>query len=252
MTSTSLVLLAHPDGASFNAQWFRASRDACAARGHRVLQSDLYAMGFDPAERAAHYPDPPDRFDVLRTQDKAAKSGTLPGDAAAEIAKIRAADRLILHFPLWWFGPPAMLKGWCDRCLPHGAMHSSAERFDSGRFRGRRVLFCVTGGSSDTEHAPDGKEGDARLLLWPLAYTFRYLGFDILDPVVMGGVHGFHGTAGRAELAPRLQDALATQHDRVAGMDTAPVWPFNADTDFDGAGRLHPGAPSPWPFIRQT
>jgi NAD(P)H dehydrogenase (quinone) len=33
---------------------------------------------------------------------------------------LRAADGLIFQFPVWSFGPPAMLKGWMDRLLMPG------------------------------------------------------------------------------------------------------------------------------------
>ena len=47
------VLWAHPERTSFTAQWAAAS---CAAAGEDVLVSDLYGMGFDPAERGVAAP----------------------------------------------------------------------------------------------------------------------------------------------------------------------------------------------------
>ena len=245
----TLVVLAHPEPRSFNAAWYRASCAAVAAAGQRPLASDLYASGFDPAERGALYPEPPARFDPLAAQDAAARADRLPPEVAVEIAKIEAAARIVFHFPLWWFGPPAMLKGWFDRCLVHGRLHDSTRRFDRGRFRGRRALFCVTAGSTAIEHGPGGREGDARLLLWPLAYALRYLGFDVVEPRVVGGVHGFHEGDARAALATRLRAVLAAQRGLIAGLDEAPLWPFNADTDFDAEGRLRASAQVLWPFI---
>jgi NAD(P)H dehydrogenase (quinone) len=72
-------------------------------RGWSVTLSDLYAMGFDPCERAAHYPDPLDswRFDVQAEQRNASQQRALPADVAAEIARLDAADLLILQYPMW-------------------------------------------------------------------------------------------------------------------------------------------------------
>ena len=105
----------------------------------------------------------------------AAVTGRLPGDVAAEVDKVRAADRILFHFPLWWFGPPAVLKGWFDRVLAHGVLHTDTERFDRGRCAGKEALFCVTTGATEAECGPDGREGDVQMLLWPLAYTLRLL-----------------------------------------------------------------------------
>ncbi len=50
---TTLIVLAHPDPRSFNAAWARATAEAATAQGHKVIWSDLYAMGLHPAEAAA-------------------------------------------------------------------------------------------------------------------------------------------------------------------------------------------------------
>ncbi|MDU8942312.1 NAD(P)H-dependent oxidoreductase [Ovoidimarina sediminis] len=248
--TTTLIVLAHPEPRSFNAAWAEATRAACAAAGDRVLRSDLVQMGFDPVEAARHYRDTGDAFDPLKAQETAAAAGTIPADVAAELEKLRAADRVIFHFPVWWFGPPAILKGWFDRVLMHGATHSVDERFDTGRFRGRRALFCVTTGSRATESGFDGREGDISMLLWPLAYALRYLGFTVLEPELVHGVHGYHREARKAELEARLRTVLDGQARVIAGLPARAAIPFNADSDFDGAGRLLPDRPSYSGFIR--
>lgn len=246
--TTTLVVLAHPERRSFNGAWAQASAEAAAAQGDTVLWSDLYGMGFDPAERAAHYARG-GAFDPLKAQEEAAAAGGLPGDVAGEVAKLQAADRIVLHFPLWWFAPPAMLKGWCERALVHGLLHDVDRRFDAGLMRGRSVLFCVSTGADETEAGPSGREGDTRLLLWPLAMTFRYLGYDVLDPVCAHGVHGYHSGAAEAALRERLGAVLEAQGDVLAGWQARARLPFNADAEFDAEGRLRTGSPQHTPFI---
>ncbi|WP_325063121.1 NAD(P)H-dependent oxidoreductase [Halovulum marinum] len=244
------MVLAHPEPRAFTAAWAGATAAACRALGQGVTVSDLYAAGFDPAERAAHYPGRAGRFDVMAEQDRAAAEGRLPGDVAAELARIAAADRVIFHFPLWWFAPPAMLKGWCERVLVHGVAHASRRRFDTGPYRGKTALFCVTTGASAAESGPDGREGDSRLLLWPLAQTLRYCGFAVKRPVLVHGVHGFHRGAARAALEARLERVLRDQQAVIAGFEARPALRFNADAEFDADGRLRRGAESVTPFIR--
>jgi putative NADPH-quinone reductase len=39
---------------------------------------------------------------------------------APHLARLRACEGLIFVYPTWWYGPPAMLKGWLDRVwVPH-------------------------------------------------------------------------------------------------------------------------------------
>ena len=149
----TLVVLAHPDHRSFNAAWALSTADASKVAGHDVLWSDLYAMGFDAIEGPGHYGDWPKdaQFDPLKAQETATAQKTIPADVMTEIEKIRQADRIIFHFPIWWFSAPAILKGWFERVFVHGEMHSVADRFDKGFFAGKKALICVTTGAKATE-----------------------------------------------------------------------------------------------------
>ncbi len=249
---TTLVVLAHPDRRSFNASWADATVQAAKDAGHEVLVSDLYALGFDPVEGPHHYADWPTGtpFDPLKVQEQSAAKGALPDDVRAEIAKVRQADRIIFHFPIWWFSPPAILKGWFERVLVHGELHRVDARFDAGLCADKTALFCVTTGAKDTECGFDGKEGDLALLLWPAAYTLRYLGCSVLEPVTVNGVHGYHSGQGADDLQCRLRSVLADQAAVIAGFDARPRLAFNADHDFDDDGRLRIDRPSYTPFIR--
>lgn len=250
MGQVTLIVLAHPERRSFCGAWAEASAAAAVAAGDEVLWTDLYGMGFDTAERAAHYPAPPDPFDPLKAQEQASAASMLPPDVAAEVAKIRAADRILFHFPLWWFAPPAILKGWTERALVHGLLHDVGRRFDQGVLSGKVALFCVSTGAQAAESGPDGKEGETRLLLWPLAQTLRYCGMAVAEPVLAHGVHGYHRGEARTALEARLGAVLDGQAALLAGLDGRTRLPFNPDAEFDAEGRLRPDAPSHWPFIR--
>lgn len=132
------VVLAHPEPKSYNAHLGQVARQFLEAQGWTVSISDLYRMGFDPCERAAHYAPALDagRFDVQSEQRHASAAGTIPADVAAEIGHLEAADLLILQYPMWWHLPPAMLKGWLDRVLVYGDVYTSKQRFENGRFTG--------------------------------------------------------------------------------------------------------------------
>lgn len=188
----SLIVVAHPEPRSFNGALARAAQEALQSRGHEVRISDLYSQAFAPEEHARHYSrrQNPARFDAQTEQRFSAQQNVLPHDVQGEIDDILWADLLVLQFPLWWFGMPAILKGWMDRVFVYGRLYSASERLHSGVCRGKRALLSVTAGSSSDACAHDGQEGDARLHLWPINYALHYLGFTVLVPALMFGVRG--------------------------------------------------------------
>ncbi|NND93209.1 MAG: NAD(P)H-dependent oxidoreductase [Granulosicoccus sp.] len=252
---TTLIVLAHPEPRSFNGAWAQASVEASEAIGHKVLYADLVSMGFDPVEKASHYRhltavDLSSPFDPLLMQELAAREQCLPADVAPHVLNIRSAQRIIFHFPLWWFGPPAVLKGWLDRCLVHGELHTNVQRFDAGSCVGKKAIFCVSTGSTAMESSPAGKEGHVTMLLWPLAYSLRYLGFTVLQPKIVHGVHGYHQDAAKTELENRLRRIILEQRELISEFDDWPIIQFNRDDDFDENGVLRPSAASHSSFIR--
>ncbi len=103
----ALVVYAHPREGSFNA----AVRDTVLERlevaGAETRVIDLYARGFDPV-LSAH--------ELEIYEDEAANQAPV----ASDIADLRWADTLIFVYPTWWYGLPAILKGWLDRVMVPG------------------------------------------------------------------------------------------------------------------------------------
>jgi NAD(P)H dehydrogenase (quinone) len=106
-----LLIHCHPRRDSFNAALRDAAVAGLTASGHSIEQHDLYAEGFDP---------------VLSTQQRGAYFDEAANAFGLEdhVAALRRAEALVLVYPTWWFGMPAMLKGWLDRVwLPGVAFH---------------------------------------------------------------------------------------------------------------------------------
>ncbi|MDP9024385.1 MAG: NAD(P)H-dependent oxidoreductase [Candidatus Eremiobacteraeota bacterium] len=245
-----LIVLAHPDGRSFNASLARRAKAVFTARGDAVRVSDLYRSEFDPCEGPRHFGARRDTraFDVQSEQRFSWESGTLSSDVRLEIDNILWADLVILQFPLWWFGPPAILKGWMDRVFVYGGLYTSARRHDRGVCRGKKAVLSVTAGSAEASCAYDGREGDTKLILWPLLYALRYVGFTVLDPSIIYGVHG--GLRRGAERESRFAVAIERYATLLQKIELVPAVPFNADSDWDENGKLKPGAIAYSPFIR--
>ena len=157
------IVLSHPEPQSFNAHLARVACRSLESQGWSASVSDLYAMGFDPRERAEHYVGrrQPQRFDVQAEQHHASELGTIPEIVVSEIDKLDRADLLILQYPMWWHLPPAMLKGWIDRVFIYGEVYASQKHFEKGRFVGKRAMLSVTVGTSEDTYAFDGRSGDS-------------------------------------------------------------------------------------------
>lgn len=103
----ALVVYAHPEPESFNAAIRDRTLSALARAGHETQVLDLHAMGFDPVmgaeeRRAYHTPGENER------------------PVAEHLAALRWAEALVFVYPTWWYGLPAILKGWLDRVwIPH-------------------------------------------------------------------------------------------------------------------------------------
>ena len=102
-----LYVYCHPLPESFHAGIREAALAGLAAAGHEVDLLDLYKEGFDPVlseDGRRHYHDVPQN-----------RVGLEP-----LIARLNAAEAIVMQFPTWCFGMPAMLKGFCDRLLMPG------------------------------------------------------------------------------------------------------------------------------------
>lgn len=103
----ALVLFAHPCAESFSAALHRQVVDRLAGRGWEVDDCDLYAEGFQPVLTAAE-----------RRGYHEVATNTAP--VADHVARLRAAQALVLVFPVWNYGYPAILKGFFDRVFLPG------------------------------------------------------------------------------------------------------------------------------------
>lgn len=232
-----LIVYAHPEPTSFNGAMRDLAVEMLTEAGHRVEVSDLYAMNFNAVTGLSDFTgerSDPNRLSIAREQTHAMETGTIAGDIAAEQAKLARADLLILQFPVWWFGMPAILKGWADRVFARGFAYLPGRKYDTGMFAGKLAMVCATTGTSAETYAPDGIDGDILSVLWPIHNgLLRYTGFDVLPPCV-AYMPGRLDAAGRAA-------QLATYRERLLTIDQTPRLYFHPAGDYGPNERLKLG-----------
>ena len=142
-----VVVVCHPVPDSF----VRAASDRAIAalrrRGHAVEVLDLDGLDFDP---------------VLSRNEWLERHDRVPASLDEHVAALRRATDLVLVYPTWYGGLPAMLKGWFDRVWGRGVAWDL--RPDAGRTVGllrniTRLWVVTTHGSSKVVNMGQGEGG---------------------------------------------------------------------------------------------
>jgi NAD(P)H dehydrogenase (quinone) len=147
-----LIVHAHHEPKSFSSALSRQAAETLRSAGHEVTVSDLYAEGFDPVSDRRNFQSVFDA-NYLKQQNEERHASDVNGFAAdleREIARLEACDLLIFSFPLWWFGMPAILKGWVDRAFPMERVYGGAKLYENGLGQSKKramVIFTVGGGA---------------------------------------------------------------------------------------------------------
>jgi NAD(P)H dehydrogenase (quinone) len=130
-----LLVFCHPDPDSFGAALRRTAVDALRAAGHELREIDLYAEGFDPVfardEKRSYLSDTQANIDRV----------------ARHVEALRWAEGWVVVYPTWFYGAPAMLKGWLERVwLPGVAFRiaTAKQRTIGGELGNIRLFVGIT------------------------------------------------------------------------------------------------------------
>ena len=122
-----LVVHCHPVPESYVAAVRDRVLGALGRAGHEVRLLDLHAIGFDP---------------VMGTEERRRYNELGPGEhpMPEQAAHLAWCEALVFVYPTWWYGAPAMLKGWLDRVWTPG----TAFGLDPGTGEIRPLMTHVT------------------------------------------------------------------------------------------------------------
>jgi len=190
-----LTVLDHPNPASFSAAAAAHFMQGAQAAGHSVELADLHSEGFDPCWSMA---------DIDGDRD-----GAAPGDVQREQARIARADAICLVFPLYWWGMPAMTKGWVDRVWSWGWAYDQLDDPEKSLQPARSGVLLIPAGARSDEMADEGYLGSIDTA-W-IKGTFGYFGFSPRKLELLYGATG----------SPERRAALLAQSFK-AGLTLAP------------------------------
>ncbi|WP_020394625.1 NAD(P)H-dependent oxidoreductase [Thiolinea disciformis] len=108
-----LVVVSHPLKESLCHYLTGKTIEHLESKGYQITLLDLYDKQFSP---------------VLTTQERQSYYASTFDSSLLEqeIHQLKEAESLVLVFPTWWFGFPAILKGWFDRVWAPGHAYNHA------------------------------------------------------------------------------------------------------------------------------
>lgn len=183
-----LIIHAHPEKKSFNSALKDLAIKTCTEKGYEVKVSDLYAMNFNPLGGKHDFTslENEDFFKYQLEQVHAFQNKLFADDVQQEMDKLDWCDVLIFNFPLWWFGLPAILKGWVDRIFAMGFVYGAGKGvYENGFYKDKTAFICITTGGPEMAYGETGKNGELDNILFPIHHgMFYFAGMQVLQPFV--------------------------------------------------------------------
>jgi len=130
-----LLVFCHPDPDSYGAVLRTAAARALHDAGHQLREIDLYAQGFNPV------------FSAAEKQTYLADTQRNIEQVSEHVAALLWADGWVVVYPTWFYGAPAMLKGWLERVWLPGVsfrIASARQRTIGGELRNIRLFVGIT------------------------------------------------------------------------------------------------------------
>ncbi|WP_340617264.1 NAD(P)H-dependent oxidoreductase [Xenorhabdus entomophaga] len=129
-----MIIYAHPNPKSFNNAIKEKIISEIVKKGEEYSFISLYDEQFDP---------------VLSGRDfEALHRGEVLPDVAKSQTMVKEADHLIFIYPIWWYGHPAILKGWIDRVFSNGFAYYEDDKGFTPYLTGKTATIFVTMGSA--------------------------------------------------------------------------------------------------------
>ena len=172
----TLVVVAHPNPASFNKNGIvETVVSELKSRNHEVIIRDLYELNFNP---------------ILSSDDYGAFAiGKTPADIQTERDHISWATNIVLVYPVWWIGRPAIMQGYFDRVLGFNFAFTVDENGARGLLQNEKALVINTAGTP--EFVYDGWPSSKQLISRPVTEgVLGYCGIKDVKQLTFFGIVG--------------------------------------------------------------
>lgn len=190
------IVYAHPESRSLNGSLKDVAVNFLRSVGHNVIVSSLYEMNWKAAADRHDFKhlDRSQRLFHMPASARAYHHGTQTRDIEEEQEKLLWADVVIFQFPFWWFGMPAILKGWIDRVFACGFAYGVGQhdkkhygnRYGEGTLEGKKGMLSVTIGGREDQYSGRGINGPIEDLLFPVHHGILwYAGMSVLPPFLI-------------------------------------------------------------------
>ena len=129
----TLIIYAHPDHESHAKTTLEYVKEKLESKKEDYEVLDLYKMHFNPilSEKEIYHKDHESIKDVILLQEK-----------------ITNAKHLIVIYPIWWNGMPAILKGFIDRVFSSGYAFKYEKGIPKGLLPNKKATVFVTTGAN--------------------------------------------------------------------------------------------------------
>ncbi|WP_159996846.1 NAD(P)H-dependent oxidoreductase [Roseomonas sp. 18066] len=130
-------------------------------------------------------------------------------DLDAEVARLIAAERVVLQFPIQWYSTPPLLKAWQDSVLTR--MFYMAYEAEGRLIAGRPLMVAATAGNLPEAYSAEGVNlFPLAELLKPLHSTANRCGLAWQEPFLLFRANRLEASA--------LQDAAAAYRTRLQAL----------------------------------
>lgn len=190
----TLVVVAHPNPASFNKNGIvETVVSELKSKNHEVVVRDLYELNFNPV--------------LSGTDFGAFAEGKTPADIQTERDHISWATNIVLVYPVWWIGRPAIIQGYFDRVLGFNFAFTVDENGARGLLKNEKALVINTAGTPEFIYDawPDSKS----LISRPVAEgVLGYCGITNVKQLTFFGIAGSTDEQ-RAEILSEIKAEIA-------------------------------------------
>jgi NAD(P)H dehydrogenase (quinone) len=172
----TLIVVAHPNPESFNKSGIlKTVTESLLAKNHEVRVRDLYELNFNPILSGADFAE--------------FQKGQMPPDIKTEQEHISWATNIVLIYPIWWIGRPAIMQGYFDRVLSFNFAFTVDQNGARGLLTLEKGLIINTAGSP--EFLYDAWAGSKDLISRPISEgVLGYCGVKDVKQLTFFGIAG--------------------------------------------------------------